>query len=466
MATIGPAGLTPQPTNIRTPKLVVTSLLDGTDPNLEPLAARIPDDFQRASQQAEGDLAVSAALYRAGVPRTKKNLKHHLSSAISFGWNLAAAVAIGLGATGCAFAAGQYLDGLTQNQLKTYESEAEVESRWAHQRLAIDDWKGKQTFQIQGNNTSASPVNSRCLRPEPQEFTRILLENHERWPSAVSVVHTFGHGFGIQGLCSQETETFAQALQTAADQSQKKVDVVLMESCMMGNLESLLALSRSSKFAIASEQTLNFVVPQHQPETRLLRPEHYAQLAQNPQGAEQVSQAIFQQSVGQSQQQQTQARFDLEKLSQVFEPRLDQLAQKLTSELERDAQPVLEQIGKCLDKAALVNSQSGFRDLQGFLEGLSSADSSLSEEVQASARAALDGMAEAMPEVRLSQSAKDANLHGLSFVDPRLKFTNIQSGETVHYDQGMSANWRSFSQRLQEALEASNKEAASKESAS
>jgi hypothetical protein len=443
---IGGSSYRPNATAVA-PKLVVTSFLDGTEENLEPLVARSVEDFQRSTVEADGKLAVTADLYRAGSKLEEKKSHHWTQQAVNAGFALlsGACLAIGLDA---AFYGLETLR--LVNDAKNGESANERESLWAHQRLEGGDWAGHKTFHLDGTQDQMNvAAKSDQVRPDAAQLKQHLIENHRQWPSSMSVIHTFGHGAGVQGVCGLSMQDFSGALVDAAQESGKKADVVLFESCLMGNLETMASIADGAKFAIASERKLDFPVPKNSVEKRLLDPEHYVQFAQQQVDADELSRQMFQAAAAQPIEQQTLARYDLGQLQSGLLPAVDRLGLALTAEIEKNPE-FSKQISECLDKTPVADQDFALVDLGQFLRHLQP----VSQEMPALSESltnTLQQLTNSIPESKLTGAGAADQLEQLSIVDPRVFFKK-PNGQSFDYNQALPEGWQKFSKLLQTTL--------------
>lgn len=80
----------------------------------------------------------------------------------------------------------------------------------------------------------------------------------ENWKDdAYNVVHFRGHGHAQQDVMGMPTEQFVAGLNKASERLGRPLDTVLLESCLMANLEVLNSMGGSVATVIASQEVLN-----------------------------------------------------------------------------------------------------------------------------------------------------------------------------------------------------------------
>ncbi len=77
------------------------------------------------------------------------------------------------------------------------------------------------------------------------------------YPNSMHVVHMVGHGRGYRQSAGVAFSQFCQALQQTVAAAGRPLDLLIMESCLQGNLEALTALAPLARYALVSEDTLN-----------------------------------------------------------------------------------------------------------------------------------------------------------------------------------------------------------------
>ncbi|MBM3465411.1 MAG: hypothetical protein FJX76_25240 [Armatimonadetes bacterium] len=87
-------------------------------------------------------------------------------------------------------------------------------------------------------------------------FTKYLVDNMKQYPAQVTAVMVGGHGLAWKDCANFKIRDLGKALKDATAQAGKKPDVLILEACLMGNLEALRTLQGTARYAIASEETM------------------------------------------------------------------------------------------------------------------------------------------------------------------------------------------------------------------
>jgi hypothetical protein len=246
---------TPSPAPASRP-VKVTAFLDASEEVVEPFGAKRVDSLEKARADAP-QLEATACLYRSGATPGHKMVK----GLAMLGANIAVPVVGGLvgGPVGLAvgLAAGAFLffGGLGRQGIGEIES-----ARLQRSQLPDPDWQGRRTYEIAADKTDG--FDSAVTSDEPQEvkpaygdFSELLRSSMD--PSKTNVVYLMGHGLGYRQAASMPVSEVRDSLQDAARRTGAKADVLVMESCLMGNMEALNELSSSATVAVVSEETLS-----------------------------------------------------------------------------------------------------------------------------------------------------------------------------------------------------------------
>jgi hypothetical protein len=121
-------------------------------------------------------------------------------------------------------------------------------------------WHGVREFAVGPDRTPAidsEPVNATRDEEVTQDsVTRFLADNMKKYPSSVTAVMFSGHGLAWEECASYPVESIRKALEESARQAGRKPDVVILEACLMSNLEALDRLKDTARYAIVSEETM------------------------------------------------------------------------------------------------------------------------------------------------------------------------------------------------------------------
>ncbi|NDD29419.1 MAG: hypothetical protein EB084_14250 [Proteobacteria bacterium] len=121
-------------------------------------------------------------------------------------------------------------------------------------------WKGTRTFDIGPDVTpqidSPAVASTRSTDVSRTDITRFLAERMKAYPAQVTTVMFSGHGLAWEECASLSTAEIRRCLEDSARQAGRKPDVLVLEACLMGNLEALDSLKGTARYAIVSEETM------------------------------------------------------------------------------------------------------------------------------------------------------------------------------------------------------------------
>lgn len=122
-------------------------------------------------------------------------------------------------------------------------------------RKGPEAWTGTRTYDLTGDARVVEESPS-TARPEPRELGADLADALERNPSRHSAIVLGGHGKGYFGMLGMSVEDVAEALGETTRRTGRKADLLILHSCLMGNLETLRQLAPFAHYAVVSENTL------------------------------------------------------------------------------------------------------------------------------------------------------------------------------------------------------------------
>lgn len=319
------------------PKVAVTAYFDGKAHAIQNQVLGGLDRFEKARQQSPQDLVV-----RVDGQRSPRALQFATAGAFALTGLAVVGGAVALGLAGAALAPvaglgalGVYIASLGEDSLR--------------QGLKMPQWSGREPVQL-GHGSIPSEVPA---RQPGQQLQQLLQSNLRDFPSARQVVCLAGHG-DHQQVGPLTYQAAAEALQG------NKVDHLLLDTCLGGQLEVLSRLAPWSRFVIASSQPIPAIgLPldkMFQPE--LLLQENGAQAQTWVEQARAITPSL--------------AAWDSDKFCQEFLPALGQLGQQLEQEIHRGNRDSI--------KRALARSSSPERfwtskvDMGSFLRQLQGAE--------------------------------------------------------------------------------------------
>jgi Clostripain family len=123
-------------------------------------------------------------------------------------------------------------------------------------------WLGTKSFQLDrdtrpGRIDSALQSRSLKARVSKSELSGFFRKSFEQNPNAEQVVWVEGHGFGHKEVASFTTSDLAGALNLAQKEAGVKPELLILNSCLMSNLEALAHLGDSAHYIVASEDVMS-----------------------------------------------------------------------------------------------------------------------------------------------------------------------------------------------------------------
>jgi len=234
----------------------VLGFIDASEPCLEPYAVARVDALEKACADAGPTLEAAVQVFRGGQSRTRKVLTglamigaHVAAPALGF------AVGGGVGlALGALAAAGMWASGGLRQGANLILSAAH------HRGLMPDgDWTGMRIYEVSADKTAG--IDSTMLKedagtrrptaPALHDFFR----THAK-PAPTTIIYASGHGLAYRSAAGLPATELTEELREAVRQSGKKADVLVMEACMLGNLETLSEFSEVARVAVVSEEVL------------------------------------------------------------------------------------------------------------------------------------------------------------------------------------------------------------------
>lgn len=247
------------------PRWNLIAHIDASSPDLEPNETREVDVMERAPRRGV-DVTVQ-------LRRTVTTRGEHLRSAVGHAAAAAFAGVASLGAAAAAVLALPPLVGLPIAALALRhgwkQGKEQFELAGMSKALASEGplhdepaWEGTRTFRL-GKDVQPGRIDSPVVHespdtatPEPRELGEFLGREMRRFPGARHAVMLSGHGMAWDNVVGLGMDQVGEALDHAKRVSGKKPDLLILESCLMGNVEALHALAGTARFAVVSEETM------------------------------------------------------------------------------------------------------------------------------------------------------------------------------------------------------------------
>lgn len=425
------------------PNLRVAALLDGTEKRVEPFLIKRMDDLEKLKAEAGDKMEGQAVVFRSGVSARKKALSGALKLAASI-----APLALGAlgGPAGVVFALA--FESLLFAAHTPMDAIGELDSARHHRRETQEpDWKGERHYRIAPDRTPqidseelyGYPGDSRIT---PGNLTELFYGHFTPdHPETTNVLLVGGHGLGFRQIAGMSGEKFSERIHN-------QPDIILMESCLEGNLEFLSQLSNRAQYAILSEEPLSVnALPVKEMLREASTPETDAGvIAKNMLKAAKEHQGETIKTL---------AVYDLGKVDNTLKS-LDRLGKALNGEIDRGNRSEIKAALKKARKPGasrltpLENRLLGFADLGDFLSALQRKN--LKPETLKLAKAAKKSLEEMV--VAKIGDKKHQNLSGVSFLSRNTMdhlagsgFLNVRELGTYE-SVPLPGNWKRFIEKL------------------
>lgn len=227
--------------------------VDATEPVLEPMAV---DSLHALGDTVGPRLSVDMMLERKHTPLVPKvamgvgRLSLLLASA--------AAVPVGLvmgGLPGLAVAAAGgamvYKKGLKLG----FRGLGLLFSAWeGHQNPRLPPWTGVRTYEA-GCQTGSQPL---TRERDLDAVSDYLSRGMKRYPKEdLTVVYLTGHGLGYRQSAGLKQAEFDTLLEKTTQKAGRPIDVLMLESCLEGNLETVAGVGDRARYVVVSEETIS-----------------------------------------------------------------------------------------------------------------------------------------------------------------------------------------------------------------
>jgi len=121
-------------------------------------------------------------------------------------------------------------------------------------RDAPEAWTGTRTYDLTGE-ARVLEESPESARPSPRELGADLAEALESNPSRHTAIVLGGHGKAYHGMLGMPLADVAATLSETTQRLGRKADLLILHSCLMGNLETLRQLAPFAYYAVVSENT-------------------------------------------------------------------------------------------------------------------------------------------------------------------------------------------------------------------
>lgn len=241
----------PRHNNVR-----LLAFVDATEPVLEPMAL---DSLHKLDDSVGPRLSVDMMMERKVMPFGQK-----LATGVGqLGLLLTAAAAVPGGIAACfmgagpagllATAAGGAL--LKKKGLKLLMRGAgHVMSAFEGKKRNVSPWNGVRTYE-EGRLTDHRPLGKKRDLEAVSDF---LARGMRRYPAGdLNVVCMTGHGLGHRHSIGMDRPEFQALVEKTVQKAGKPIDVLMMESCLEGNLETVAGIGNRARYVVVSEESIS-----------------------------------------------------------------------------------------------------------------------------------------------------------------------------------------------------------------
>lgn len=440
----------------------VISHMDATESIIEPFATSGLGQMQQATKNGAGHVTADIAIDREAHPWQKIGTGAAYSAAVVapflIGRHFAkkngdkALLAIGLTLAG---AYGSYqMVGLTNYM---HDGLGAIISGVADLKSPEGVWSGGRQIHMADGKREAE-VTTGSMQGDPDAISRYLADNMKKYPSGTTVVHMMGHGLMYRHVSGLPGDQFEKVLADATREAGRPVDVLVVESCLAGNLEMLNANYPSVRYAIVSEESILAGATGRMMESTF----------KDTAGAELTPRELAQSMLDHARGDkgiETLAVIDMAKVPQLNQA-VDRLGADLTSEvLAGRTAPLATAVKDTpvypLSEAGGTAKMLAVGDLKIFAENLlttygeggAGASSPGAAQIREHAQAVLEQMKSTV--IGLNTTATYAKAGGLSIQLPGMKMEKLENstvlgakGMTRYKDAHAPENWRQFVEQM------------------
>lgn len=253
---------TPSPTRVH-----LVSWMDATEAVIEPMAVDSLNKIEDARGAGGNNFTADLMLERKVMPYGKKMA----IGAAQLGLLVGAGAAVALG--GCA-ALGGSLVGLgvaAAGGALIYKKGTQLflrglghcYSAYKDKNIGEPMWSGARTYEVTGGNTtpaldgkvtSDKPLDEKRDIPSVSDF---LANGMKKYPKEdITVVHLMGHGLGYRQTAGLGYKEYKSVVEDTVTKAGRPIDVLLLESCLEGNLEAVAGVGDKARYVLVSEETI------------------------------------------------------------------------------------------------------------------------------------------------------------------------------------------------------------------
>lgn len=231
--------------------------IDATASDLEPFEMNRVDALEKADKR-NTNLVVEVR--RTPTSTLAKKLKAAAVASLAPSCVLAGLAGAALLAATPPMAVGALAFGLIEGAILFTTSKKGVEDlRFAGHQSVEAPWKGTRKYELGTSDKTGiqSPVlesSKSTAAPDGKKLGAFLADTMKAYPAQRYAFILGGHGRAMQSVGDVTVEGMADATAIAHAQSGRKLDVMVLDSCLVGNFETLLPMADHVRYAVVSEE--------------------------------------------------------------------------------------------------------------------------------------------------------------------------------------------------------------------
>lgn len=241
------------------PDTHIIANVDATETIIEPFATNDLGQLQRTTANNPGHVTVDVQIERNAHPLGKGAVGVGLVATSVLPFFLArklarqqkhVAVALALTAAGVAGSV------MVANQLNVaHDGVGRIVSAVADARHPEGVWSGRREMHMTDGQRSSGAF-SESEKVDPQQLRQFIAQHLKNYPEGNVVVSLTGHGLMYRHVSGVKGDVFGEMLGQATRDAGRPIDVLVVESCLAGNLETLNAIYPSARYAVVSEESI------------------------------------------------------------------------------------------------------------------------------------------------------------------------------------------------------------------
>lgn len=125
-------------------------------------------------------------------------------------------------------------------------------------------WNGTRVYQVKpdsGGAIDSKLVSSTdALKPSADRVIEFIASQMKAYPRGTTVVHIVGHGLGYHASSGFSFDDYKKIIGEATKQAGRPIDLLVVESCLEGNMEAMMGTIPGARYVIVSEESIPAMV--------------------------------------------------------------------------------------------------------------------------------------------------------------------------------------------------------------